>query len=97
VGGFNAENLQVTRSADLSWIDVRTARALKSLLRALDAQQTWVELEIFRDDWARCLAVFGTSDGVALDVADSNGPHQLDKEVVEIRRTGIGGVNETGP
>ncbi|MEB3234236.1 MAG: DUF3531 family protein [Cyanobacteriota bacterium] len=94
LGGFNAENLQTheAEGAELSWLayDLEDAeRAMPALMHNMGPLEQ-------QGNWARCWVDMGTSDAVALDVL-INALRQLDRDVVEIERLLIGGVNEDWP
>ncbi|MEM9537992.1 MAG: DUF3531 family protein [Cyanobacteria bacterium P01_E01_bin.42] len=93
LGGFNAENLQVTDTGvDVSYLEYKAESADDSLMALM---HNMGEFE-YQGTWGRCWFDLGTSDAIALDIL-INALLRLDREYVQIQQLIIGGENEDWP
>ncbi|MGK7927510.1 MAG: DUF3531 family protein [Spirulina sp.] len=93
LGGFNAENLQVTETGvEVSYLEYKEESGDDSMMALM---HNMGDFEYF-GTWGRCWFDLGTSDAIALDVL-INSLLQLSREYVEIRQLIIGGENEDWP
>ncbi|WP_204103729.1 MULTISPECIES: DUF3531 family protein [Spirulina sp. CCY15215] len=93
LGGFNAENLQVTEvGVDVSYLEYQEETADSSLMALM---HNMGEFE-YLGTWGRCWFDLGTSDAIALDIL-INALLRLNQEYVEIQKLIIGGENEDWP
>lgn len=93
LGGFNAENLQVTEAGvEVSYLEYDRAAAENCLMAPMHNMADFQYLGA----WGRCWLDLGTSDPIALDVL-INALLQLSREYVPLRQFVIGGQNEDWP
>ena len=93
LGGFNAENFQVTETGvDLSYMEYDTEAASRALMAPMHNMGDFE----YNGVWARCWFDLGTSDPVALDVL-INALWQLSQDYIKITQLAIGGENQDWP
>ncbi|WP_017306592.1 DUF3531 family protein [Spirulina subsalsa] len=93
LGGFNAENLQVTETGvDISYMEYNSATAEAALMAPMHNMSDFE----YTGTWGRCWLDLGTSDLIAVDVL-INALTQLSREYLTLRQVIIGGVNEDWP
>lgn len=93
LGGFNAENLQVSETGvDVSYMEYDAEAAMDILMAPMHNMGNFEYL----GTWGRCWFDLGTSDLIAIDVL-INAVSLLSREYVEIKRLIVGGQNEDWP
>ncbi|PSO94948.1 MAG: DUF3531 domain-containing protein [Cyanobacteria bacterium QS_9_48_30] len=93
LGGFNAENFQVTETGvDLSYMEYDTEAASQAFMAPMHNMGDFE----YQALWGRCWFDLGTSDPVALDVL-INALLQLSKDYIPIKQVIVGGENQDWP